>query len=340
MGGIRTFIGIAVALLAAASGARSAQAELVAGEVTSKLVPSPVLYYALLPPGWQRDGEPLPLVLNLHGGGGDREVLRRQQPTLEKMWAAGELRAMVIVTPSVTARGFYLDRRDGSEHWETFIIQELLAHLRERFGVRQDRAGTLITGISMGGMGSLRLAFKYPELFGAVAGMEPGIEPILAWSAMQSKHRFWRADQLLLAAYGRKVDGRLTIDEEHWAANNPATIATRDAARIRDSGLWIFLDAGDQDMFWLYEGTEFLHQVLWNQKIRHEYRLYRGADHVGATLGERTRQAYMFLDRSLDPPVKDPVVDQSRQRIDPLKRGLVEADHYGVDRDLVRPSPP
>jgi len=37
-------------------------------------VPSPVEYYALLPPGYDETGEPLPLVLNPHGGG-RRDVL-------------------------------------------------------------------------------------------------------------------------------------------------------------------------------------------------------------------------------------------------------------------------
>lgn len=319
--------------LTAPLGAQDAPApspDLVAGSLTSELVPGPIEYYALLPPGYAEGSEPLPLVLNLHGGGGSREVLARQAPSLRELWQAGEIHPMVIVTPSVTARGFYMDFRDGSEKWETFILGPFLAHLRERFRVRSDRDGTFVTGISMGGMGSLRLAFKHPELFAAVAGMEPGIEPILEWREMRPKHRFWRSDELLERAYGKP------IDELYWAANNPATIATRNAESIRASGLKIFLDAGDQDMFWLYEGTEFLHQALWSQRIRHEYRLYYGADHVGRSLTPRTAEAYRFLSRTLDPPEPDPQLDAASARIDPLKRDLEEADHYGVDAHLVR----
>jgi S-formylglutathione hydrolase len=331
----------AAALLATLAFQPAADApSLVAGEVASDLVPSPVAYYALLPPGYDAGGAPLPLVLNLHGGGGNREVLRRQQPIFTAMWAANELPPMVIVTPTVTERGFYLDRRDGTERWESFLVGPFLEHLRGSFRVRGDRAGTLITGISMGGMGSLRLAFKHPERFGAVAGMEPGIEPVLEWSQLEPKHRFWRSDALLAQAYGYTDEsGRTVIDPEHYARNNPAMIATRDAQRLRDSELAIFLEAGDADLFWLYEGTEFLHQVLWERKIRHEYRLYYGAEHVGRTLGERTRQAYLFLAGSLEPAGADPAVDAARARIDPLKRLLDAADHYGVDADKVRPPP-
>ena len=338
--GLRAALTTAFLLLAASlplppSGAAAADSQLQPGSLESDLVPGPVPYYALLPPGYGAGAEPLPLVLNLHGGSGSREVLSRQKPIFDRMWLAGELPPMVIATPSVTARGFYLDRRDGSERWESFLVGPFLEHLRARYRVRRDRRGTLITGISMGGMGSLRTAFKHPERFGAVAAMEPGIEPILAFSEMRPKHRFWRSDELMLAAYGHTVDGSATIDEEHWAANNPATIVARDAEKLRAADLEVFLEAGDADLFWLYEGTEFLHRVLWDHKIRHEYRLYHDAEHVGRTLGERTRQAYLFLARSLVDPQPDPQVEQTRARIDRLKRGLDEADHYGVDADKV-----
>jgi S-formylglutathione hydrolase len=326
---------IAIVGLAWSLPVAAAESELRPGTFSSDLVPSPVAYYALLPPGYATGSETLPLVLGLHGGGGSREGLARQKPIFDEMWRTGELPPMVIVMPSVTERSFYLDRRDGSERWESFLIGPFLEHLRTEYRVRRDRRGTMITGISMGGMGSLRIAFKHPDLFGAVAGMEPGIEPILAWSEMRPEHRFWRSDELLLAGYGHTVDGRAVIDEEHWAANNPATIAGRDAEKLRASGLRILIEAGDADLFWLYEGTEFLHQVLWDHKIRHEYRLYYDAEHVGRTLRERTRQAFLFLARSLVDPQPDPQVDAARARIDPLKRALTEADHYGVDRDKV-----
>jgi hypothetical protein len=55
------------------------------------------------------------------------------------------------------------------------------------------------------------------------------------------------------------------------------------------------------DQFWLYEGTEFLHQVLWNNKVRHEYHLVRGGDHVGPSLRQRNQEAILFLARTLNP---------------------------------------
>jgi S-formylglutathione hydrolase len=161
-------------------------------------------------------------------------------------------------------------------------------------------------------------------MFGAVAGMEPGIEPVLKWSEIRPKHRFWRGDALLQKAYGNPIDAA------YWEANNPAAIVVASAAKLRDSGLQIYVEAGDEDVFWLYEGTEFLHRTLWDQKVKHEYHLVRGADHVGRTLVPRTKEALRFLARTLQPPTRDPAVERSRSKIDPLKKGLTEKDHYNL----------
>lgn len=140
---------------------------------------------------------------------------------------------------------------------------------------------------------------------------------------MRTKHRFWRSDALFHAAYGNPVD------PDFWAANNPASIAVSNRTAIRNSGLQIYLEAGDEDQFWLYEGAEFLHQILWNQKIRHEYHLVRGADHVGPSLGERTVEAITFLFRSYIPWGEAPFAVRATMRlIETQKRKTEEMDHY------------
>jgi S-formylglutathione hydrolase len=309
----------AVFLLAAACAGESRIVDL---EMTSDLVPSPVKFSVLLPPDYDAAAGALPLLLNLHGGGGSREMLRTQRAIFDDVWKDGSVPPMVVAMPSVTERGFYMDFRDGSEKWETFLTGPFLDKLRKDYKVRTDTKGTLLTGISMGGMGSLRIAFKHPQKFGAVAVMEPGIEPVLKWSEVRPKHRFWRSDALLGRAYGNPVDAAF------WEANNPAAIVVAGAARLRESGLQIYVEAGDEDVFWLYEGAEFLHRTLWEQKVKHEYHLVRGADHVGRTIVPRTKEALRFLARTLQPPARDPAVERSRAKIDPLKKGLKEKDHY------------
>lgn len=306
-----------IALSARASEIRLASVE-------SELVPSPVAYAVLLPPGYDAAAAAsLPLILNLHGGGGSRDNLVRQQALWDGLWTAEQLPAFVMVMPSVTARGFYMNFKDGSERWEDFIVGPFLEHLRATYKVSPDPKRTFLTGASMGGMGSLRMAFRHPDRFGAVAALEPGIEPVLRYQDMRPKHRFWRSDRLMEQAYGAPVDPR------YWAANNPASMVMADAERIRESGLQIYLEAGDEDQFWLYEGAEFLHRILWDQRIRHEYHLVRGADHVGTSLAERFTEAVGFLIRSYAPwPELEEPMRTRMDAIERLKGRLDETDHY------------
>lgn len=129
-----------------------------------------------------------------------------------------------MATPSV-GHSFRMDHRDGSQRWEALLTGPLLDHLRTRSGAGLGRADTAVVGISMGGMGGLRLALKRPDLFVAVAALEPGIEPVLAFGDIEPRDRFWRDDSLFEEIYGSPVDA------EYWAANNPATIAAADPAR-------------------------------------------------------------------------------------------------------------
>jgi S-formylglutathione hydrolase len=290
--------------------------QLVDAKVETKLVPGPVEYAVLLPESYEAAKDPLPLLLFLHGGGGDRSFLARMRPVFDEMWKAGALPPMVVVTPSA-ARSFYMDYRDGSQKWETFIVTEFLDHLRGKFKVARDRKGTLLFGISMGGMGALRLSFKHPEIFAGVAAMEPGIDPVLKWRDLSSRYKFYRGPELMETIFGKP------FDEAYWEANNVATIASLRADRLRASGLSIYIEAGDEDAFYLHEAAEFLHRVLWDNKVLHEYHLVRGADHVGRTIRPRAMEGLEFLARVLNPPPPDPEAEAGRKRLEPLKRRAV-----------------
>lgn len=56
--------------------------QIVDAKIETKLVPSPVEYAALLPDGYETAKDPLPLLLFLHGGGGDKSFLARMRSVL------------------------------------------------------------------------------------------------------------------------------------------------------------------------------------------------------------------------------------------------------------------
>lgn len=308
-------IALFAALSFMAPAAQALEGKIVHVKIESRNVPSPVDIAIYTPPGYdQARKQPYPLIVQLHGGGGSSAAMTQMADYLESAIKQGLIPPVVSVMPSA-GRSFYMDYRDGSEKWETFIITDLLARMRQDYNIVKGREGSLITGISMGGMGSLRIAFKHPDVFQAVASMEPGIEPALAYSEIKLRDRFWRDDALFETIYGKPVD------QAYWAANNPATIAHLDPKRL--IGLGVFIDAGDQDMFFLHHGTEFLHRILFDAGISHEYRLVKGADHVGPSIPPRFLAAMDFFGRILNPPknwTEAPQVQQTRNRVDGFKR--------------------
>ncbi len=278
--------------------------ELIEAKMETNLVPSPLEYAALLPEGYRQAAKPYPLLLVLHGGGGDRGFLRRMRAAVEAV-----LPDVVAATPSVQ-RSFYMDYRDGSQKWETLLTGPFLEHLRKTYKV----AGKpYLFGISMGGMGALRMGFKYPERYAAVAALEPGIDPALKWSDVQPRHRFWRSQWLMESIFGKPFDAA------YWEANNPATIANNEAERLRAAGLPIYLECGDEDAFALDEAAEFLHQVLRRKGVRHEYHLVYGADHGGRTIEPRSREGLEFLKSAMHPAGPDPWAEALRRKLAPLR---------------------
>ena len=284
-------------------------------KLVSPSIPGEVRVSIYMPPGYGgTPGQRYPLLLLLHGGNGSEQDLLRFMPTIDKAVTEGRVPPLVIAMPSAR-RSLYMDYKDGSQRWETFMIAELLAHLRKSLDVSTERRGTFVGGWSMGGLGSLRLAFKHPDIFAAVAALEPAIEPALSWSEIGPRVRFWRSEAVAREMFGSP------IDTEYWEANNPATIAKRDPNRLLALG--IYLDVGDQDMLYLHEGTEFLHRILFDAGIGHEYRLVHGADHVGPSLVPRLADAIEFIGRQIAPPGWiDESVIETRAVMDGQKRAI------------------
>ena len=258
--------------------------------IETALVPSPRRYQTLLP---DNPAEDLPLMLLLHGGSGSSDFLGQVRPLIEQAWTSGTLPHMAVATLDAE-RSFYLDFEDGSQRWETFLLTEWLPALRKQLPVSTAPDKTLIAGISMGGYGATRISFRHPELFAAVAAMEPAVMPALKFEDVPAENIAFQPREILEERFGSPVD-------PHWNLNNPPRLVIDNADQIKASGTRIYLEVGTEDSLMLYEGTEFLHQTLLQQGIAHEYRVVLGANHVDATIAPRFLDLLGFMGRALAP---------------------------------------
>lgn len=279
----------------------------------------------VLPPGYD-SSESLPLLIRLHGGGEDRAELIDSLPIFEEMWTREELPPLVMVSFSSGPGSWY----GGA--WEQFVVDELPRWANEQFNTRLDREGTVMTGVSMGGYGSLKIGFKNPHRFRAIAPLEPAIEPSLERTPGHRRNTWYRMEDMETLVWGSP------LDEAAWLADNPATIARDNADAIGASGLEIYLEVGDKDYINLHDGAEFMHRVLWDHDIRHEYHLVRWADHVGRSLDRRLAEAHRFLAAALagglDEPIDLPLADDEQAYINWINGGAMTAGEPPPDPDF------
>lgn len=130
-------------------------------------------YTIAYPPG-HGPGNELPLVVMLHGFGGNHtNALADMSPaTALALHVDGEpISPMAMVT--VDGGGGYWNPHPGDNPM-AMVVDELIPMCQGRdLGRPPHKIGTM--GISMGGYGALLLAEKYPRLFAAAAAISPAI---------------------------------------------------------------------------------------------------------------------------------------------------------------------
>jgi hypothetical protein len=110
------------------------------------------------------------------------------------------------------------------------------------------------------------------------------------------------------------------VDKDFWHGIHPPTIVINNAQRLRDSGLQLLLEAGDEDANGTFRSAELLHRLLFDAAIEHDYHLHRGAAHIGRSMDWRMPEAFAFLSRALNPPV-GPDADAQRHRQRAIRNG-------------------
>lgn len=233
------------------------------GAMKSKYVPGRIGYCAMLPPSYDAmPGKRFPVLYFLHGLGGDQSFLASSGASgaIEDAWAQKRLGEFVIITPQ-GENSFYINSRDGHILYEDFFIREFVPQMERRFRLTGGRAGRAIGGISMGGYGALRFAFKYPQMFTSVAVHMPALmEQLPRGSASAGLAAF------LGTAFGSP------LNERFWKENTPFVFAR--ASNLQ--GLKIYFDCGEQDNYGFDAGTRQLDKLLTERHVAHEAHIYPG----------------------------------------------------------------
>src|SRR5579859_1712507 len=231
--------------------------------IRSQYMPAPVGYCALLPPSY--DAQParkFPVVYFLHGLGGDHTFLVAAGgwsliEGLEERKRIGEI---VVITPDADST-FYINAKNGNTRYEDFFIRDFVPQMEKHFRLLSTRSGRAIAGISMGGYGALRFAFKYPQMFAAVSAQMPALLEELPHGS---------GDVGLTVFLGNAFGSPL--NERFWKENTPFVFAR--TANLQ--GLKIYFDCGDQDNYGFNAAARQLDKLLTARHVAHEAHIYPG----------------------------------------------------------------
>jgi S-formylglutathione hydrolase FrmB len=256
--------------------------------VPSKILGHPVPYCVFLPPSYDSGpAREFPVLYFLHGLGENAQTLLNAGGwnLIENLWEQKQIGEFLIVAPGA-GRSFYVNSRDGRVRYEDFFIREFLPFIESHYHIHAVRHDRGLDGISMGGYGALRFAFRYPRLFGSVSAHSAALVPKLP-EVQTSSPQQEALSRMMGSAFGSP------FDRAFWNRNNPFTLVENGA---RPEGMKIDFDCGTEDQFGFDAGAQAFHNLLAAKKIPHEFHLYPGghdwtyfAEHFPASLEFHSR---------------------------------------------------
>ncbi len=129
-------------------------------------------YSIYLPSNYESDFRKFPLVYLMHGyNGNELNWIQKGQidQTLNYLIYKQEIPPFVVVMPDA-GNSWYIDSSEDNKY-ESAIVNDLANYIEERFEVSSERENKFICGLSMGGYGALKIAYKYPTKFYAVGSL-------------------------------------------------------------------------------------------------------------------------------------------------------------------------
>ncbi|HEY0379671.1 MAG TPA: alpha/beta hydrolase family protein [Pyrinomonadaceae bacterium] len=122
-------------------------------------------YRVLLPADYATSGKRYPVLYLLHGlTGNENDWWERS-----KLTAYAARYHLIVVTPGVGDSWYANSASDPSARYEDVIVKDLIPHIDSEYRTLDRREARAIAGLSMGGLGAMKFALRYPEMFAFAA---------------------------------------------------------------------------------------------------------------------------------------------------------------------------
>ena len=235
----------------------------------STILSRTVRYCAFLPASFDTDKtRRYPVLYYLHGLGDNEQSLLNSGgwDLIEEMRRSGRVGDFVVLAP-YGGHTFFFNSADGKIRYEDFLTKEFMPQMEAKYRVDGVRAKRGVAGVSMGGFGALRLAFKYPQQFTAVSAQMPAL--IAEIPANLAAGGAGSPASMMGDVFGNP------INPAYFDRNNvfyyAKTTPVVELKRMR-----IYFNVGNNDDYGFELGAQKLHRLLDSRGIPNEFYIYPG----------------------------------------------------------------
>ncbi|WP_339867374.1 alpha/beta hydrolase family protein [uncultured Algoriphagus sp.] len=188
-----------------------------------------------------------PVVYLLHGYSGNYKNWIEKVPQIESL---ADLYDLIIVTPDGNFGSWYWDSPEVEDSkYETYVSEELVEFIDQKYSTIPSREGRAITGLSMGGHGALYLSFRHQDTYGTAGSLSGGVD-------IGPFPENWEMKKYL----GTKAE-----NPERWEEYS----VMYQSNRLIPNKLKIIISCGTEDFF--YDVNVKLHEKLAYNNIPHTF---------------------------------------------------------------------
>ena len=234
-------------------------------KMESKILKMERKFAVYLPPDYETSSRSYPVLYLLHGLGDDQtgwiqygEVKKIADNSIKN----GDATPMIIVMPDAnTGRVGYFNIPSQRWMYEDFFFEELMPYVESKYRIKSGKRFRAISGLSMGGGGTLTYALHRPDLFSAAAPLSAGTGSTDVDESLERIKRYG-------IEFTREEMKNLLEN------NHPLNLIKKMKLSDINSIRW-YIDCGDDD--YLFEDNSLLHIAFSKKGIKHEYRVRDGA---------------------------------------------------------------
>ena len=243
------------------------------GRIYNLTMPSTLMqgdrnYSVYLPEGYETDTlRRYPVLYLLHGLGNTNTKGWVERGNVEaianRVIAEGRACPMVIIMPDAGTDGPGYFNREGWPY-EDYFFQELIPYMESHYRILPDAMHRAISGLSMGGGGTLVYALRHPELFAAACPLSA----LVTFPTRGNNDSGWMDKYPQVRAWATSAMQPENAPLDLIRNATPEQLSA--ISRVR----W-YIDCGDDD--YLYEGNLALYLLLREKQIPFQYRMRDGA---------------------------------------------------------------